>query len=102
MTVTADAAKEQTHLKLHTTIASSQEGTCRAAMPWHEVWGRFTALWKARSPRSLRVTETVTLGERRFLALVACGKQKFLIGGTSTALVLLARLNAENEEVSCG
>ncbi len=62
---------------------------------------RLGMLWRARAPRHLRVAETVTLGERRILALVECGKQRFLIGGSSATVVLLARLNSDSEEISC-
>jgi hypothetical protein len=62
---------------------------------------RFAKVWKARSPRKLRVAETVTLGEHRILAVVECGNQRFLIGGSSATVVLLACLNSNGEEVSC-
>jgi len=50
--------------------------------------------WSARPARQLRLRETLALGERRFLALVeVCGK-RFLVGGTSSSLTLLAHLPA--------
>lgn len=48
-----------------------------------------------RRPRSLRLCESLSLGERRFVAVVAYEKSRFLLGGTSRSVVLLARLEAE-------
>ena len=45
-------------------------------------------------PRQLRIRETVSLGDRRFVALLECDQQRFLVGGTSTQINLLARLGA--------
>jgi len=46
----------------------------------------------ARKVRRLRVCETLSLGERRFLAVIEFDRQEFLVGGTGNSLVLLARL----------
>jgi flagellar biogenesis protein FliO len=46
-----------------------------------------------RQERSLRVCETLSLGERRFLVVVQFGKQKFLLGSTSQSISLLQRLD---------
>jgi flagellar biogenesis protein FliO len=43
--------------------------------------------------RQLRIRETLGLGERRFVAVVEYEDERFLIGGTSTALTMLARLD---------
>ncbi len=45
-----------------------------------------------RSPAKLEVCETLSLGSRGFLAVVRCEGQRFLVGGTSTSLGLLATL----------
>ena len=50
---------------------------------------------KARPEKLLRLTETLSLGERRFLAVVEFEQQKFLIGGTASSMSLLAELHAE-------
>jgi hypothetical protein len=52
-----------------------------------------------RPARRLRVSETVALGERRFVAVVEFEQARFLVGGTSASLVLLARLNNTNENL---
>jgi flagellar biogenesis protein FliO len=48
---------------------------------------------KPRKARRLRVCETLSLGERRFLAVIAFDRQEFLVGGSGNSLALLARLH---------
>lgn len=45
--------------------------------------------------KRLRVSEQVSLGEKRFVAVVEVGRQQFLVGGSSTAVSLLAKLEPE-------
>jgi flagellar biogenesis protein FliO len=47
---------------------------------------------RPRPEKLLRLTETLSLGERRFIAVVEFERQKFLIGGTASSVCLLARL----------
>jgi flagellar biogenesis protein FliO len=54
---------------------------------WQQIVRRFR-----RPPRRLRLCETLPLGDRRFVAVVEFEQARFLVGGTSAALVLLARL----------
>jgi hypothetical protein len=44
--------------------------------------------------RRLQVVETVSLGEKRFVAVVQVDSMQFLIGGGPTAVSLLAQLNS--------
>lgn len=53
-------------------------------------WGRRAV--KIRKPRRLRVCETLSLGDRRFLAVIEFDRQEFLVGGTGSSLELMARL----------
>lgn len=63
------------------------------ALRW---WRRIVPLpWRA--PRRLHLCENLPLGDRRFVALVECEGSRFLLGGTSTSLVLLARLEGQNQ-----
>ena len=57
-------------------------------------WSRRTVA--ARKPRRLRVCETLSLGERRFLAVIEFDRQEFLVGGTGNSLELLARLQGDS------
>ena len=67
---------------------------------------RSVALWKAlrilwqrilgstrRPARRLQLSESLSLGERRFVAVLEFEQSRFLVGGTSASLVLLARLD---------
>jgi flagellar biogenesis protein FliO len=61
-------------------------------------WRRLRVLWRSllrigrRAPRRLRLCESLPLGERRFVAVVEFEQTRFLLGGTSASLILLARL----------
>jgi len=45
--------------------------------------------------RHLALLETLSLGERRFVAIVRCGGERFLLGATGNSIALLTRLAAE-------
>ena len=59
---------------------------------------RSIALWErvlrlsGRKPRRLRLCESLPLGDRRFVAVVEFERERFLVGGTPSSLVLLSRL----------
>ncbi len=64
--------------------------------------GLLSRAWKwiqerqvARSTsRRLKVAETVSLGEKRFVAVIQVDGLEFLLGGSATNVTLLAQLNA--------
>ena len=55
------------------------------------------ALWKRR--RELRMCETLSLGNRNFVAVIGYQDRRFLVGGTPTAISLLA--DVTDHEVQC-
>jgi len=55
------------------------------------LWERMLRLSR-RKPRRLRLCESLPLGDRRFVAVVEFGRERFLVGGTPSSLVLLSRL----------
>jgi hypothetical protein len=55
------------------------------------LWDRLLRISR-RAPKRLRLCESLPLGERRFVAVVQFEKTRFLVGGTSSSLVLLSRL----------
>ncbi len=57
---------------------------------------------KRTSHRRLRLAETLPLGERRFVAVLEFERERFLLGGTASSLVLLTRLSGESEENNLG
>lgn len=54
--------------------------------------------WATPKLRELRLCETLALGDHRFVALVRCGRQRFLIGGAGNSLALLAELPSPKAE----
>jgi hypothetical protein len=57
----------------------------------HALWRRVLRIGQ-RSPKSLRLCASLPLGERRFVAVVEFERARFLVGGTSSSLVLLSEL----------
>jgi len=49
-------------------------------------------LWR-RHPHRLRLCETLSLGNRGFLAVVRYEEQQFLVGGTNSSIAMLAQLS---------
>lgn len=47
---------------------------------------------RIRRTRRLRLRETLSLGERRLVAIVECDEREFLVGATGQTISLLARL----------
>jgi flagellar biogenesis protein FliO len=58
-----------------------------------KIWEWVQRVAKSRRSRRLRVCETLSLGERRFLAIVEFDQEEFLVGGGGNSLELLARLH---------
>ncbi len=54
---------------------------------------------RRRRRRKLELLEIQQLGEKRFVAIVRVGKQKFLIGGAATSISMLAEINAQRATV---
>ncbi len=51
-----------------------------------------------RPVRSLKLTETLSLGEKRFVAIVECADQRFLIGGAVNSVAMLAVLPLKRDD----
>ncbi|MGA2570207.1 MAG: flagellar biosynthetic protein FliO [Terracidiphilus sp.] len=45
------------------------------------------------APKRLRLAEAVSLGEKRFVAIIHAEGHKYLVGGGSSGVVLLTELN---------
>jgi len=48
-----------------------------------------------QSRKMLKVCESVSLGEKRFVAVVQVANERFLIGGAPSSVSMLARLGSE-------
>jgi flagellar biogenesis protein FliO len=77
-----------TQIDLKTSIDPRAQSLADFARRW---WMRIVHYGR-RTPRRLRLCESLPLGERRFIAVVEFEQARFLLGGTSASLVLLARL----------
>jgi flagellar biogenesis protein FliO len=63
------------------------------AVALKNLWQWVRRAVRSRKARRLRVCETLSLGERRFLAVIEFDRQEFLVGGSGNSLELLARLH---------
>jgi flagellar biogenesis protein FliO len=78
-------------------IACAARDCSTAFRAWAiDLWQRGRSL--KREPRRLRLCESLPLGERRFVAVVEFDGERFLVGGTSSSLVLLSRLGEARPE----
>jgi flagellar biogenesis protein FliO len=68
-------------------------GNLRAAIAVALKLGRHISV--RRRENKLRVCETLSLGDKRFLALVMVEQQKFLVGGAPNSVALLAKFPVE-------
>ncbi len=64
------------------------------------LWASLPGLGRSQ-PRRLRLCESLALGERRFVAVIEFEQARFLVGGTASSLVLLARLGEADEAKPC-
>jgi len=60
---------------------------------WQHLWASLPALRVRRAPRQLRLCESVSLGEKRLIAVIQYQNQRFLIGAGSQSVNLLSRLD---------
>jgi flagellar biogenesis protein FliO len=75
---------------------SSEKFRAPAGGLWTGLWARVLRLGQ-RTPKRLRLCESLPLGERRFVAVVEFERTRFLVGGTPSSLVLLSRLEDSRE-----
>lgn len=59
---------------------------------WQQLARVLLALRVRRAPRRLQLCESISLGEKRIVAVIQYDAQRFLIGGSGSSLSLLARL----------
>jgi hypothetical protein len=59
-----------------------------------KAWNWMQKLGSGPTKKRLRVCETVSLGEKRFVAVIEVDGEQFLVGGASSSVVTLARLES--------
>jgi hypothetical protein len=83
--------------------AAKASATPKADAPPSALSRAFSWLQKRytlRATRQLRVSETVSLGEKRFVAILHVEDRKFLIGGGASNVALLTQLDAVTESAA--
>jgi hypothetical protein len=71
-----------------------------APNPLGRAWTWLQSKYALTATRRLRVAETVSLGEKRFVALVCVEGREFLVGGGASGVSLLAQLGAAPNQAS--
>ena len=66
---------------------------------WRWVWSQVNGLAARQRTRRLRVSETISLGEKRFVSILEVDGEQLLIGGSAENLVLLAKLEGLNRNL---
>lgn len=62
----------------------------------------FSSVSVRRRKRQLRLCETLSLGEKRLLAVVQFKNRRYLVGATGSSMTLLADLSAEDSVPGSG
>jgi hypothetical protein len=68
------------------------QNACSSAMT--RAWTFLHARYKISTTKRLRVSETISLGEKRFVAIVVVEGREFLVGGGVAGMSLLAQLGS--------
>ena len=64
---------------------------------WARIAASFSSI-RVNRRRALRLCETLSLGEKRFVAVVECDNQRFLLAGTQQNISLLQSLGPTKPE----
>jgi len=71
---------------------------CRhfSRLAWLRLWEfcktAWTSLQSRQSKKAMRLCETVSLGDKRLVAILSVGEQRYLIGASPSNISLLAQL----------
>ncbi len=76
--------------------SSAAQGEAKREPILLALWAQISLLWQKAGTRGkyrrLRLRESLSLGEKRFVAVIEFESQQFLIGGGAASVNLLARL----------
>lgn len=76
---------------------SSEEPKSFAASLLLRVRAAFSEVSIHRRPRCLKICETLSLGEKRLLAVIECENQRFLVAATAQNISLLQTLSVSKD-----
>jgi sRNA-binding carbon storage regulator CsrA len=91
LTTTASIGEKRVRIVIH--FPRSVSGFLHEAL---QGWRRLKTNRKANRKR-LRVCESISLGEKRFISVVQVDGAQFLVGGAANSVCMLARLDAPSE-----
>jgi flagellar biogenesis protein FliO len=60
---------------------------------WKQIWNWLSTLRVRRIPHQLRLCESLSLGEKRLIAVIQYEGQRFLVGAGAQSVNLLSRLD---------
>jgi hypothetical protein len=95
--------------KRHVGVNSQERQAESSFRPWLEltqrgplsglarIWSWLHSKYKKSASKRLRLSEVVSLGDKRFVALVKVEDREFLVGGAASGLSLLAQLEKTSE-----
>ena len=76
-------------------LAMTQKGSLGGGLA--RIWTWFQSRYTNSSAKRLRLSEMVSLGEKRFVALVRVEDREFLVGGAASGLSLLAQVGTASQ-----
>lgn len=71
---------------------AADRGQVLLARIWSALQWMLQRVSVKQARKSLRICENVSLGEKRFVAVIQVDEERFLIGGSSSSVSLLTRL----------
>lgn len=106
MNGSGDVVRNPIAKALSADFISATEPFRRFGVTLLEAWKRLTRHSRdvlARGvSRRLKVAETVSLGEKRFVLILEVDSEQFLVGGTPSNIMLLAKLESKQVAIGAG
>jgi hypothetical protein len=83
-----------------TPLPEPRAGKRLGPSPLVRAWSWLRTKYVQTATKRLRVAETVSLGEKRFVSIVSIEGREFLIGGGTSGVTLLAQLGPAQQELT--
>jgi flagellar biogenesis protein FliO len=76
-------------------VSAADRGEVFMARIWRAFRWMLQRVTVKQTRKNLKVCENVSLGEKRFVAVIQVDEERFLIGGSSSSVSLLTRLQEQ-------
>ncbi len=86
--------------ELRSAPSSADRGQISLARIWSALQWMVQRVSVKQARKNLKVCENVSLGEKRFVAVIQVDEERFLIGGSSGSVSLLTRLREAKTSAS--